>query len=306
MTLTEKFVPVQEAFYSLVNFFFRLLATFFGYPKVPGMPINNFISTNKGYQGESFINLLPRHNTFFPPAQRPTTWFEAIFGDEPRPDIIPKHFYQNNVEGFFNFYVENYQNLYVLPNWLSKTVQVYLHMDNGDLENIRTIAFQIIIALGQLLMLRIFVSWFLIINPYTIPWCYLCSSIDWLDELFLGAIPSLFGVNSTTTFVILLIGSIGDSLNHLVFTIPYLPSEGMPSKMLIDGETKDVLIFHYLPNLWESYPIPNYLRNFWYYERPDVLNYLQENYPGIQFLPTTGTSGYLSDFFQLLGLNIIF
>lgn len=306
MTLTEKFAPLQQAFYSLVNLFFGFLATLFGYPTVPGMPSNNFLLTNEDYQKESFINRLPRHTTFFPPSQKPTTWLEVIFGDEPRPDIIPKHFYENKVEGFFNFYVENYQNLYFLPNWLSKAFQLYLHMDNGDLENIRIIFFQIILALGQLLMLRVLVSWFLTINPYTIPWCYLCSSVDWLDDLFLGVMPTIFGVNSTTTFIILFVGAVGDGLNHVVFTIPYLPGEGELSKILIDGEMRDIVIFHYLPNLWARYPIPNYLRNFWYYDRPDVLNYLQENYPGIQFLPTTGTLGHLTDFLKSLGLDFFF
>ena len=78
-----------------------------------------------------------------------------------------------------------------------------------------------------------------------------------------------------------------DSLNHLVFTMPFLPSEGEETKVLINQQMKDVLVFHYLPILWYRYPIPNDLREFWYKERPDILNYFQKAYKNvdIQFLP---------------------
>ncbi len=50
---------------------------------------------------------------------------------------------------------------------------------------------------------------------------------------------------------------------------------------------KDVLVFHYLPILWYRYPIPNDIREFWYKERPDILNFMQKAYKelDIQFLP---------------------
>jgi hypothetical protein len=50
---------------------------------------------------------------------------------------------------------------------------------------------------------------------------------------------------------------------------------------------KDVLVFHYLPILWYRYPIPNDIREFWYNERPDILDYMQKAYKDldIQFLP---------------------
>jgi hypothetical protein len=50
---------------------------------------------------------------------------------------------------------------------------------------------------------------------------------------------------------------------------------------------KDVLVFHYLPVLWYRYPIPNDIREFWYKERPDILNYMEKAYKdlNIQFLP---------------------
>jgi hypothetical protein len=69
--------------------------------------------------------------------------------------------------------------------------------------------------------------------------------------------------------------------------MPFLPSEGEETKLLINQQMKDVLVFHYLPILWYRYPIPNDIREFWYKERPDILNYMQKAYKDldIQFLP---------------------
>jgi hypothetical protein len=69
--------------------------------------------------------------------------------------------------------------------------------------------------------------------------------------------------------------------------MPFLPSEGEETKLLINEQMNDVLVFHYLPILWYRYPIPNEIRDFWYKERPDILNYMQKAYKDldIQFLP---------------------
>jgi hypothetical protein len=69
--------------------------------------------------------------------------------------------------------------------------------------------------------------------------------------------------------------------------MPFLPSEGEETKLLINQQMKDVLVFHYLPILWYRYPVPNDIREFWYNERPDILNYMQKAYQDldIQFLP---------------------
>ena len=58
-------------------------------------------------------------------------------------------------------------------------------------------------------------------------------------------------------------------------------------ELLINEEMSDVLVFHYLPILWYRHPIPNQIREFWYHERPDILNYMQKAYKDleIQFLP---------------------
>ena len=74
--------------------------------------------------------------------------------------------------------------------------------------------------------------------------------------------------------------------------MPFLPSEGEETKLLINQQMKDVLVFHYLPISWYRYPIPNNIREYWYNERPDILDYMQKAYKdlSINFLPDNITS----------------
>jgi hypothetical protein len=94
-------------------------------------------------------------------------------------------------------------------------------------------------------------------------------------------------VNITGSVFLGILGVVADSLNHLVFTMPFLPSEGQPAKALINEELREVLVFRYLPILWYRYPIPNEIREYWYNQRPDILKYMQKAYQNldIQFLP---------------------
>jgi hypothetical protein len=44
-----------------------------------------------------------------------------IFG--PSPKTVPRYIYENKEEGFYNFYIENYKNIYFL-DWFSEFLQV--------------------------------------------------------------------------------------------------------------------------------------------------------------------------------------
>ena len=140
---------------------------------------------------------------------------------------------------------------------------------------------------SQIVILRIALSWFIYINPYTVPWCYIAAAVDWTEDVLQGIVPAILGVNITGSVFLGILGVIADSLNHLVFTMPFLPSEGEETKLLINEQMKNVLVFHYLPILWYRYPIPNDIREFWYNERPDILEYMEKAYQNldIQFLP---------------------
>ena len=110
MSLDEKFVSVRTGVYDIVGKLFQKLAHYFGYPENPGMPTVYKISDEIEMRSE-FLNDLPKRVTYFPPAQRPETWFEMIFGPAPRVDVLPRYIYETKEEGFYNFYIENYKNL---------------------------------------------------------------------------------------------------------------------------------------------------------------------------------------------------
>jgi uncharacterized protein YggT (Ycf19 family) len=288
MSLNDKIIPIQTAFYQIIDGFFQTIARLFGYPKNPGMP-DSYLLPNEGSARAKFLDNLPSHQTFWPPIERPETWFETIFGPSPKIDAVPRYVYENREEGFYNFFIENYKNIYFLPDWFSEFLQVRLHfcLDLTLLETIREVVFIGLVIYSQLVILRITLSWFISINPYTVPWCYLVAAVDWSEEILQGIVPSILGINVTGSVFLGILGVLADSLNHLVFTMPFLPSEAEESRLVLQQQTKDVLIFHYLPILWYRYPIPNEIREFWYNERPEILDYLLKAYQDldIQFLP---------------------
>ena len=288
MSLDDKFIPIQLGFYDAVSGFFKTIARIFGYPNNTGLPKVPSVSDEE-WARTSFLESLPTHRTSWPPVQRPETWFEVFFSPSPKLDTVRRYIYESKDEGFYNFYIENYKNIYFLPDWFSEFLQVRLNfcLDINALETFRELLFVALVVYSQVVMLRIALSWFIFINPYTLPWCYIAAAVDWTEEVLQGLVPSILGVNITGTVFLGVLGVIADSLNHLVFTMPFLPSEGEKSKLLINGELKDVLVFHYLPLLWYRHPIPNQLREFWYKDRPDILYYMQKSYQNldIQFLP---------------------
>ena len=290
MSLDEKFIPIRTGFYQITDILFKKLAGLFGYPGNPGMSTIYDLPDEASVRSR-FLENLPSHQTFWPPIQRPENWVETIVGPSPKIDAVPRYVYENREEGFYNFYIENFKNAYFLPDWLSEFLQVRLHfcLDITLLETVREVLFIGLVIYSNIVILRITLSWFIYINPYTVPWCYVVAAVDWTEEVLQGVVPAILGVNITGTIFLGILGVLADSLNHLVFTMPFLPSEAEESTLILQQEMKDVLIFHYLPILWYRYPIPNEIREYWYNERPEILDYMQKAYKDsdIQFLPNS-------------------
>ena len=89
------------------------------------MPIE---ANNKVLNIQDWMETMPERVTYFPPAQRPETWFEMIFGPAPKVEPLPRYLYETKNEGFYNFYVENFKNLFFLPDWLSEFIQIKLNI----------------------------------------------------------------------------------------------------------------------------------------------------------------------------------
>jgi len=269
MVFNNRIKEVQKIVYDGSKVFLDSIAGFLGYPDVPGMPI--FPLDLKAREELTGQDLLPKHISDIPPnqVQRPETLTEALFGTFPYTMPVEKHFYQHKAEGYYNFYVENYRNMYFLPDWLSGYIQIHFNttVDHSNLELCRDVFFYVVLLYGAIVSLRTMLFWMLAINPYTYPWVFAVDFVDWIYDGLAGILPCFVGIDLVPTFLAMLIGKIADSANHLVFTMPFLPSEGNKVKMLIDGELKDVVQFHYLPYLWYKYPIPMNLREFWYSDR---------------------------------------
>ena len=147
MVFNNRIKEVQKLVYDGFSIVFNSIAKFLGYPDVPGMPI--FPLDSKSREQFTVQDLLPKHITEIPPnqAQRPETLTEALFGTFPYTMPIEKHFYQHKAEGYYNFYVENYRNMYFLPDWLSGYIQIHFNItvDHSNLELCRDVFFYVVL-----------------------------------------------------------------------------------------------------------------------------------------------------------------
>jgi len=289
MTLANKILDFKVMFVSGLEYITEQIATkLFHYPNSLGMLIAEDYDVKKQSMVD-FLAQLPIHQTNFPPPAAPVTLSQVFFGNFPEMSRIERTFYEHKSDGFYNFYVPNYKNIFFLPDGLSQWLQINcnISVDTTPLEIIQQSLFLGLIGFFFLVEFRMKLYWFLTINPYTRPWIYLISLTDWIQDFMTGLSPVMLGVDLTAPIILGLTGKLADSLNHLVFTMPFLPSEGQPGKMIINNQVQDVILFRYLPSLWYSHPIPNSLKEFWYTERIDILNFMKKNYShlDIEFLP---------------------
>lgn len=255
------------------------------------------------------------------PSKFPSSWIEAIFGNFQTMNHVPIFMFQSKEDGFYNFYVYFYTNIFFLPDWLSKFLQIdcNIYLDTTILEVIQESIFVFLVAYLQLIYLRLNLYWFITINPFSRPWVYLTTLVDWLYDFTGGFIPGLLGIDVGFVLFMSGLGRFIDWINFLVFTMPYLPSEGVIGVLdktfngnytqkidfnfLTDDKIKEVIFFKNFPALWYYYPIPNELREYWFYNRPDILKYMIDHYDylGVNFYP----DGYNTNSLETLSSNSI-
>ena len=295
MTLANEIIYRKLQFIDILETIVEKVATYlFNYPNVPGMDVLPSESDQR-MAFEEYVRQLPVHQTRTPPQAVPTQLSDVIFGNIPHFDKITRTFYQHKTDGFYNLYIPDYQNSWFLPDWLSKWIQLNLEItvDVGPLEHVQQAVFLALVLFYFLIEFRVKLYWFLTINPYTRPWIYLIALTDWLNDWVAGLAPVLFGIDCSPMLVMAVVGKIADSLNHLVFTMPFLPSEGTIGKIMGTDKMETVILYRYLPSLWETEPIPNSLREFWYEQRPDILRFMKKNYGqlDIDFEPNSVLQG---------------
>lgn len=211
-------------------------------------------------------------------------------------------FYKDNVEGYYNFIVTQKNPLF-LPNWVSEIIQIFgnQHINTANLRTLQEWTFGFLNKFRVLCEIRAAMWWWLMFNPYQEPFNTLRVLTEWYLTAFTGTFPIILGIDIGPSISISLLGFILDGLNRLVFTMPYLPSEGEkfnitnlstldnPALVNLIGklDVEEVRIFRYLPSLWYKYPIPDNLREYWYTKKPEILKYFLKNYGNLEidFLP---------------------
>nr|YP_009497621.1 hypothetical protein ycf89 [Astrosyne radiata]YP_009497678.1 hypothetical protein ycf89 [Astrosyne radiata]AWT40334.1 hypothetical protein ycf89 [Astrosyne radiata]AWT40391.1 hypothetical protein ycf89 [Astrosyne radiata] len=265
-------------------YFFRIriedFASIFGYPENPGMP---YYPPRKDWfwQKTRLADHLPVH--VIPPKmiQHPKTIPEMIFGDFPATNFIPRISMDNLKDyGPYGFVIPNYRNIHFLPNQLSEYLQLKHNiLTNVDqLDEIKESIFYVMLAYFHLVTFRYYLSMIPVINPYVGILKMIPALVDWTEDISLGLFPTILGFNTGPMIILSLIGRAADNVCHYVFTMPYLPSEGQPGFARIDGKITPVLHFQHLPVLWYHKTIPNELRKYWYYHKPEILKYMQLSY----------------------------
>ena len=286
-TIRQRIFDLRESVFDSTSAMVQRSAIKLGFPENPGMPLISI--RHFPWNKPGLVNNLPIREVAFPPDSEPQNYLEVLLGNSPAVNAVQKHFYESQTEGYYNFYVDNYKNLLFLPNSLSEFLQIQCNfcIDISFLEICRETLFVMLVLYYYMISFRILIAWLITINPYSYPIAYFIALVDWVEDISMGLLPVIGGISLATPILMTIIGKMADSLNHVIFTMPFLPSEGVAGQAYVNGEFKDVLYFRYLPILWYKYPIPNDLREYWYNERPDILKYMQEAYKDvdIQFLP---------------------
>jgi hypothetical protein len=67
-------------------------------------------------------------------------------------------------------------------------VKLHVCLDITVLETVREVLFVGLMVYSQIVILRIALSWYIYINPYTFPWCYLAAAVDWTEDVLQGIV----------------------------------------------------------------------------------------------------------------------
>ena len=213
-------------------------------------------------------------------------WLDVL--TNPLADMKIHHLYNfsDNKDGFINFLVS--RQVLFLPDFLSKIIQLYGGI-NGNDYTLNLILLQqgmhgFLGVFMRLCEVRVALNFWIIFNPYAQPWVLLTTATEWYTESLSGMFPVFFGIDYTATLMIGVLVQIREYVESLVFTMPYLPSEGREE---IIGSHK-VYIFEGLPKLWYENGIPEQVREEWYNQYPFITEFFIKNYSnsGINFVPT--------------------
>ena len=217
---------------------------------------------------------------------RVTKWIEIIFTPAPKYFTHQILLFSEGKDAFIGFLVS--QKATFLPDFMSQIIQLYGGINVTDdalmLVFIQRWIHDLLWMFVELCSLRLAISMWLIINPYTMPWFLLLTATEWFTESLCGIFPAFFGIEMTGSALIYLLANFADYIKNIVFTMPYLPSERVAETI----GNHEVYRFGGIPKLWYQYGIPDQLREEWFRERPDIIENLITYYgnAGVDFVPS--------------------
>ena len=274
-------------FIRATDYIAKKIATLFGYPENTGVPV--FSPYDVVSDEAKYRDYLPAAQVPFPPTNVATNYSEILFGIPPMVYVQERVYFFKKTLGYYSYYIDHYKQFYFMPEVVSKFLQLNLGfcLDISLLEEIRAITFAALCATMVLFSWKIIISWVVGFNPYNFPFNILVGFTDTVEDRIDGLFPSILGVAIALSTFISILGIITDSLNFLVFTMPYLPNEGLKSFRLVEREPVQTLVFADIPELWVFHPIPNDVRKYWAYQRPEILTYMELTYKdlNINFRP---------------------
>jgi uncharacterized protein YggT (Ycf19 family) len=231
-------------------------------------------------------------------APRVTEWHHIVF--KPFLPLVPHRlfYYEDGPDAFICFLV--YQGATFLPDWASRALQLYggyhLAENAANLYWIQELLYKFLSIFSRMCQWRIFLSLWLIFNPYTYPWRILVELTEWFVEGFNGVLPTFFGIDYSGAFALSGLSIVIKYIKNLVFTMPYLPSEAIKERI---GKYP-FYRFSGFPRLWKEYGIPNELREEWYDNQPEVIEHFLKYYGdlGQDIVPTRIVEEYYNEYIK--------
>ena len=226
---------------------------------------------------ENSLNLYMNYMSEY--TSKVTTWYEIIF--KPDNPVIhhPLFFYEKEADAFICFLVN--QQATFLPDFLSKIIQLYggIHVseDTINLAIYQEVIYEILLIFMKLCEFRMFMTMWLIFNPYAQPWVLVTTSTEWFLEVLSGSIPCIMGIEMTGSVMLNILAQVVEYVRNLVFTMPYLPSEGMKETIGF----YEMYRFNGFPRLWYENGIPEQLREEWYAKKPEIIKHFLTYYSDI-------------------------
>jgi len=178
-----------------------------------------------------------------------------------------------------------------LPDPVSELIQRALHIHTYDIaythifRECQYYAYIAIFTFLTLTQVYLFIAGCLFINPYTYPYVLLTDLVLPYQLFFEDLMPTIYGYPTGNLAAQLLLGLLMNGIRDIVFTMPFLPSEGIiqtatanVNDLAIVGEK--FYVFSGVPQLWQAYGVPVDLRTDWFDSgNLNIFRFYETQYP---------------------------